>query len=961
MKILIISDIHLNDYPDRSYYDKQRLLDFRAYTDQIISIAKNNECNTLIMAGDIIDKATNRPYILHEIKDMLSKFGSNFNDIYYILGQHDRDARYGRVDYNDSVIHILATPNMHYMDHKIATIKSRSFAFMNFYKEQDLSWIADPVDVFIGHVTLNTNGWGQDIDQSKYTLGICGDIHYPCSVGNTHSVGVQVQRYLGDAVDGTCVVLDPENLSWTRVKIDPNRELFTRYVYTSNPDEEGFSDEKNLRDLPKWYKVYQAPVTEEAKSLINSDTKFTTITELISGMLEGTKYSEVHKEVLSRFSDTNSVDLDFELISIKIDNIRSIKQATYDFKNGTTVVVGPNGGGKSSFLWAVFYALYGGTAIRDEMTEGESYAKVELTLKYRNSEYIIWRDTTETAISRDGQWLSYPNKRATEDAIWELLPFIRYYDSYVFLDNSPWLLSGSGSDRRMQLLSTYFRLDLIQSYSTISDQMKSEANEEWTSYNSSINAIKDKIKIYEDSINDMKSKISIQTDDEILAEIVKLKEELRESTKAEEFLKSYDYNGLYSEISELKSKVSREQNRINELNSQLAGETDLFKSKLGDHASIDDLRSSIEIEDWDSLMIDISDLKSKIDNAYNATDAAAKEYNSMKATIDSLTLIKCPNCSTEFDPSKGLVDKTELESRALNKLDEFNVFRINYEKLKDQLSEVETANLLVETRRNTAKSKKARLDSALLIEQSIKLTKSKIEYSEGRISTYKDLLVNDEEKIKKFSEYTGVRSVDEVMADLTKLTEEQALRTSLRQLESEKKSYEESSHLTELESKLSYWNDRWYLLDEYSKLFSTSGEIYHKVLNSIVESFNSDKFRYSVYKGRYRGKDYLDISCEFKLFDSTVWRSYSRGSRGQKTLCELDFLRNLITGTGLIILDEFLNYLRTENQVEAMRIIKDMKSRVKLVTTQDDNCSYYDSRLMVDLINNESIFKEDAD
>lgn len=439
-----------------------------------------------------------------------------------------------------------------------------------------------------------------------------------------------------------------------------------------------------------------------------------------------------------------------------------------------------------------------------------------------------------------------------------------------------------------------------------------------------------------------------------------MKDELRKSTKAEEFMKLYDYNGVYSEISELKSKIAREQSRISELNSQLADETNLLKSKLGDSSSIDELRSSIEMEDWDSLTTETSDLKSEVDKAYNATDAVAKEYNSIKATIDSLTLIKCPNCSTEFDPAKGLVDKAELESKATNKLSEFNKLKDKYEKLKHQLSEVEAANLLIETRRNVARSKKDRLDSALLIEQSIKLIKSKIEYSEGRISTYKDFLANDEEKLKKFSEYTGLRSVDEVMADLTKLTEEQALRTSLRQLESEKEDYEESSNLNELEAKLSYWNDRWYLLNEYSNLFSTSGEVYHKVLNSIVESFNSDKFRYSVYKGRYRGKDYLDVRCEFKLFDSTVWRSYSRGSRGQKTLCELDFLRNLITGTGLIILDEFLNYLRTENQVEAMRIIKDMKSRVKLVTTQDDNCSYYDSRLIVDLVNNESIFKEDA-
>jgi ABC-type cobalamin/Fe3+-siderophores transport system ATPase subunit len=68
-------------------------------------------------------------------------------------------------------------------------------------------------------------------------------------------------------------------------------------------------------------------------------------------------------------------------------------------------------------------------------------------------------------------------------------------------------------------------------------------------------------------------------------------------------------------------------------------------------------------------------------------------------------------------------------------------------------------------------------------------------------------------------------------------------------------------------------------------------------------------------------------------------------SRGQKTLVDLDFIRNLITNAGVVVFDEILKFLSPANQIEGIRIINNMNPTLKIITNQSENSLYVNNCL----------------
>jgi ABC-type uncharacterized transport system ATPase subunit/predicted phosphodiesterase len=950
MNLLIISDVHVNDYKNYNYYERQRLYDFKVYAERIVEIAKSNNCSSLVIAGDLIDKPTNRAYVLHVLKYMLDLWSTNFDKIYYILGQHDRDERYNRVDYSDSVLHVVAPNNMEYMDKKVLELDSKSIAFMNFYRDPDLSWIENPVDVFIGHVTLNTNGWGQDIDQSRFKLGICGDIHYPCNVDKLNSVGIQVQRYMGDAKDGTCVVLNLEDLSWNRILIDPNQELFTRYIYTTEKDKEGFSEELNSRQLPKEYRIYNPITTEEAVSIHTDSSNAKTVKELIHNIIEELDLADIHDEVLKRFIDSSPIDLSFKIKNLKIHNFRSIRDLDYDFpKRGTLGIIADNGAGKSSFILALYYALKGGTDWTYEITEGESYSYIQVTLEYQNKEYTIWRATGESALAIDGEWLAYQNKRACEADIYERLPFINYLDSYFFTDDAGRLLGSSSAARRMELLSVYFRLDLLQSYSEIAGLLKSEEGETWNSIKAEIDKIKNTYESYESQLREATTKLNqYKFDTDVDALLTQLRDELEEAIKLEDFIQKNNLPGLKDELVRLTSDKEKLNRRLNEVQHNLNLSDTQITSKLSSK-SLDQIKLEVGSEPILTITREAyEELERKVNEQYQETDKHARTYNTIKATIDSLTELKCPNCDSVIDLSAGsIVDHNKLSGDLAGALKLFQESKIKYDQL---LAEFNLSKAAVETYQSELTKYNKRVseyNSLVTLVNKNKEFKLEMTSVLTEINKVDAKITEVKSSISQFDQFENSRKKEDVLKDISKVEAYKSLLTLISNLNEAYDKVKEESNLSELESKLEASNTLWYRIEKYQKLFSTSGEIYRKVLDYIVQSFNSDKFRYYIQSGVYRGNEYNDIQCEFRLNDGADWRKYSRGSKGQKTLCELDFIKNLISNCGLLIMDEFLNFLTSQNQVIAMMLINEMTPTNKIITSQSDDCLYLDDKLML--------------
>ena len=110
--ILVISDVHINDYAHRNPSYRYRLLQSRIVAQNIIKVAKANNADTLFIAGDLIHKSVMRPYILAEVKlflDVLMKFFKTGRIIY---GNHDLDSKLPDQDASDCVLSVMLPENM---------------------------------------------------------------------------------------------------------------------------------------------------------------------------------------------------------------------------------------------------------------------------------------------------------------------------------------------------------------------------------------------------------------------------------------------------------------------------------------------------------------------------------------------------------------------------------------------------------------------------------------------------------------------------------------------------------------------------------------------------------------------------------------------------------------------------------------------------------------------------------
>ena len=917
MKILVISDVHINDYPNYELYRYQRLNWYIDYANRIVEIAKSRNINTLFIAGDFYDKPVNDPTILNVARKVIDTFDSYFDKVYYILGQHDLKTKcYWTPDLRPfSVMNATAPSKWIYGDHKVFQIGGRSVAMMNFNPEPELDWIPEKVDLFIGHVTINTNGFGSDIDYSKFTLGIAGDIHYPCSCNNLYSIGSQVQRYLGDAENGTCVVVDMKDLSWNRVEIDPNNELFTRYRKTDKYEDEGPSDELIRENCPKYYYIYRTnEAISEGDTLNIVDDKVKTIDEIITKNIEVNGLKEVHQDVLNHFVDVNHIDLNFKLNKITIINVRSIDEMIINFTDykGLLEISALNGGGKSTIIWSINYALRGGLDIRDEVREGTNSASVYLELTYQGKQYGIYRGTDGVSLDIDGEYQNLGSKRDTEAGIYELLPFINYLDSFFFMDDSVSIMGSYAAERRIELLSTYYRLDVISTYASLGkgllDELYKEGNQKWTE-------LEQEKKIIEDlslKFNEAKEKSKgIGTKDFIENKISELNQEYKDSVVYFDKLDSID-------------SIKRSLSVVKKNEKDYEFKTFNLKNEI-DSLVIPDIAP--EQVDEDKL----EEVKNKGISIYKELEKLDIKLENNKEILNKFSSLTCPECGSKID----IVDlqprsKEEIKSNIYELELEIKSKNEDYESLSEEYSELQKSQKSWKKYQDNL-AKKSNLESKLeSLKESLEETKNKINDLESQL---------DEFDSKTY------REPDLIMKEINKQNYSLKLLEDLSIIESQLSSAKENSRINSLTIEIEELEKKSAKYEKYVELLGDNGSLYELVLNSILTRFNSDKFKYEVVKSVYRGREYNDVIGYYKAPNMKRFRNYWRLSRGQRTLVDLDFIRNLVRGSGIIVFDEILKYLDSYNFTEGLSIIHSMNSPLKIITSQNENTIYVDCQI----------------
>ena len=75
---MLISDVHLRDYHRFNKFPNQRLQSFVELAKDIVKIGKDNNVDTLLIGGDIVDKPTMSPAELHVLFTMFNLLAKQF-------------------------------------------------------------------------------------------------------------------------------------------------------------------------------------------------------------------------------------------------------------------------------------------------------------------------------------------------------------------------------------------------------------------------------------------------------------------------------------------------------------------------------------------------------------------------------------------------------------------------------------------------------------------------------------------------------------------------------------------------------------------------------------------------------------------------------------------------------------------------------------------------------------------
>ena len=482
-KILAISDIHIHDYPQRNPSEKYRLIQTRTVTQNIIEAARLSGAEILVIAGDIMDKWNPRPYVQAEIKAFLDELMSYFKEGYIIWGNHDQDNKTENSEFIDSCLAVMLPPNLYYADMKEINIDGCRIGFMNWRPKFDLSWIQGKLDILFTHATIcysDTDQFtSQKLDESKFDLAICGDIHRPASKGKYVSIGIPQRCKMGDGEDSTGVIIDTSTKTWQWINLNPKDNLM-KFQYTSVRGNEGWDQNTGIWNVYKpdnlsisgGIRDIKIPAWEEINNL--TDQIIT-----INGL------DAVHGEVLKNIQNRESleVDFDFVLTHFHCKNWRSIDDCDLYFDDLDRILItGENGSGKSSLLSAIRYAFIENRSVKDFLQFGTKECETTVEFLYQGNQYKIERGYKGrggyTKLWMNGEEQKANSKTDLDEDIHTRFPFIDYMDVYFFDSDHHKLIGGITPERKSEIVSKFYKMDKIDLYHEEGQRLFTKEKEE---------------------------------------------------------------------------------------------------------------------------------------------------------------------------------------------------------------------------------------------------------------------------------------------------------------------------------------------------------------------------------------------------------------------------------------------------------------------------------------------------
>ncbi len=914
-KILAVADIHIHDYPQRNPSEKFRLYQTRTVAQNIIEAGQREGCNIIVIAGDIIEKSIIRPYVQAEVKLFLDTVMQYFQYGYIIWGNHDIDTKGSDQVFNDCCLSVMLPSNLYYADKQEVVIDGTRIAFSNWRPEFDLSWINGKADVLFTHATISYSQddlcASQKLDESKFDLAICGDIHKAAAAGKYVSIGIPQRCKMGDSENQTGIVFDCQTKAYKWTNLNPRNNLM-QFQYTVEREKEGWDSNTGV------WSVYK-PATL-GLGLDQKDVKvpaWEEIDNLINGIIIANNLQRVHGEVLQNLKDVDAkeVDFNFTLTRFYCKNWRSIDEVELFFNAGDRILItGQNGSGKSSLLSAIKYAFLDNRSIKDFIQFGSKECLAEVEFIYQGIRYKIQRGSKKYGFWIAGELQKYNNKAEFEKDMHIRFPFIDYMDVYFFDSDHHKLIGGISPERKSEIISKFFKMDKIDAFNEQAELLLEQRRVKglkWTEEQDR----ESKLITYIDS------KLALiqipQTPQNILLDQKRQGLEMQQKWIA--------YNNFMTKTANLQASKKTQEDRIVELETKIKEFRDpkLIQSEKQERESY--------ISQISQKFQELSDVKMEGKRLfYDREDLNKKKI--------------CPSCGQPIKNSESLEQhKAELDKRISGLL-------IQQDNIYKYFSKLGLGREIIDSKGGFAgivsgynqeiASRIAELDGQRRTYQELEQAKKNLSFVKSQI----DSIGEEPEKIELPDNFMEV--MGKIEADLSIWNEYNSLCKDKLDAESKMKNCEKE--LISLQNEITDISD-------YIKLTGTTGKIYEEIMNRLANQFTDNQVKYEVMVYKFRNKDHLDLASYFINNGNQV--GYQACSSGQQTVLDINFLSKIVTGMGLLVMDEFLKHLDPLNHDMCIDAVSQMNIGCVMLSSHMESIAAFNNKSIKMELNESGITK----
>lgn len=468
-KILVASDCHLHRWHTFGYHSDtllpKRLFDQQQVLSQITDIITKNKIKIFINGGDLFHSVGTIPVealnIAHQFYNSLEQYKIM---CFFVPGNHDMLKRDNPEWFHVSTNVFDRVPVIQNAGVKLKLIGFDEKINYDEVKGYDLVVIHQtPINAEVNNYKF-TEGVNWRLLSLNNKLVFFGHIHQRAKLSdNCYIIGSPMHLTFGDTGTRGVYLIDTDDYS-----ID--------FIQLNYPEFRTVKSEAEIVDNYNYYRIVGATKKDDRDNVVSIVTP-----TVFEERIKSEEFEPILKEWLSlngkepsyldliRPLTTNKSNLGKNIfkgkvIRLHIKDFISIGEINFTFKDGFTAITGPNGNGKTAFVDAIFWVLFGettkGLTGDDVIRRGQKDCQVILDLQDGNDYYLICR-SRERGLSVFKSSVISSNRFEHE-----LTEGLRQTDRQSVLETI------LGFDRTVFLSSCYFSQENLKTLTSLTDSEK---------------------------------------------------------------------------------------------------------------------------------------------------------------------------------------------------------------------------------------------------------------------------------------------------------------------------------------------------------------------------------------------------------------------------------------------------------------------------------------------------------